>query len=434
MLSKDNIGKMMKYRWVIFAVLALVYFFVYFHRVSPAVMAGDLMTTFGVGATSMGLLGSVYFYAYALMQIPSGIMSDKFGPRRVVAVFTLVAAAGAILTGIATDFNMVIMGRLLIGIGVAAVYIPIMKMLSIWFRKNEFATQSGIMLAVGNVGALSAAAPLAYLNTALGWQTVFMGLGVVSIALAILSYIVIRDRPSEMGLPNIEDIEAHENGEAVSTATKPAENISIMDSIKMVLGKKSFWPLAVWFFFYYGSLMAYQGLWAGPYFKDILGWDKATYAGLLTFIGIGLILGCPVSGYIADKVLKSRKKTLIIGTIMYTLLWFAVWYFNGMDNPLFYKILYLLFGFFAGFFVVCYGQVKSLFPISIAGTSTSILNFFPFFGGAVLQQVCGLVIASYGLNALGGYTSAGYQMAWLLLAVGMVIATICVYFSEEKGL
>lgn len=202
----------------------------------------------------------------------------------------------------------------------------------------------------------------------------------------------------------------------------------------MVLGKKSFWPLAIWFFFFYGSLMAYQGLWAGPYFKDILGWDKATYAGILTFIGFGLILGCPVAGYLADKVLKSRKKTLIIGTSLYTLLWFAVWFFTGMDNPLFYQILYLLFGFFGGFFVVCYGQVKALFPISIAGTSTSILNFFPFIGGAVLQQVCGAVIASYGLNAAGGFTLAGYQMAWLLLAVGMVISTISVYFSEEKGL
>ncbi|MBP2143776.1 sugar phosphate permease [Methanococcus voltae] len=443
MLSKENISKMMKYRWVMFAVLAIVYFFVYFHRTSLAVMAGDLMSTFGVGAGQIALLGSVYFYAYALMQIPSGVLADKYGPKKVVSVFTLVAAIGALLTGIATDFNMVILGRLLIGIGVAAVYIPIMKVLATWFRKNEFATQSGVMLAVGNIGALSAAAPLAMLNTSLGWQTVFLGLGGFSVLLAVLSYVFIKDKPSDKGFPTIAEVEALESGKEVSKlavetqkaeAPKAEDTIGIKDAMKMVVKEKSFWALGIWFFFFYGSLMAYQGLWAGPYFQDVLGWDKLTYAGLLMFIGLGLIFGCPVAGYLADKVLKSRKKTLIIGTVLYTALWFAIWALTGVDNPLIYQVLYFLFGFFGGFFVVSYGQVKSLFPISIAGTSTAILNFFPFVGGAVLQQVCGAIIASYGITAAGGFTIAGYQTAWLTLAIGMAIATVSVYFSKEKGL
>jgi len=439
-LDPQKVKRVLRYRWVVFATLAIIYFFVYFHRVSPAVMAKDLMTAFGVGAASIGLLGSVYFYAYALMQIPTGIMSDRIGPRKIVTIFTVVAAIGALLTGISTSFSGVVFGRLLIGIGVAVVYIPVMKVLAEWFRKNEFATGSGILLAVGNIGALSAAGPLAFLSANFGWQTVFVGLGVFTLVLAVLCYALVRDRPQEMGLPSIGEIEATEavasHATSVSpstTAAKEPRQYGLGESIKMILSERSFWPLAVWFFFMYGSLMAYQGLWAGPYFRDVLGWDKVMYGGLITLIGVGMVFGCPIGGYLADKVFKSRKKVLIVGTLVYTILWAVIWATAGSPNTLLYSVVYFLFGFFGGFFVVCYAQIKTLYPLSLAGTSTATLNFFPFFGGAVLQQVTSYVIASYGTIG-GAYTLAGYKAAWLLLTVGMVIGTVCLFFTKERGL
>ena len=167
-LESGKVKKVLRYRWAVFGILALAYFFVYFHRVSSAVVSTEMQTTFGVStAASLGLLSSVYFYAYTVMQLPSGLLTDSWGPRRTVSIFTLIAAAGAILTGIASSFEQVIAGRLLIGIGVAMVYIPTMKILANWYRKNEFASLSGILLAVGNIGALSAAGPLALMSEAL---------------------------------------------------------------------------------------------------------------------------------------------------------------------------------------------------------------------------------------------------------------------------
>src|SRR5512136_1739841 len=163
-LEKSEVKKVLSYRWAVFGVLALAYFFVYFHRVSTAVVSADLQTTFGVGAASIALLSSAYFYAYTVMQLPSGILTDSLGPRKTVSIFMLVAAVGAILTGIASTFELVIVGRLLIGTGLAMVYIPLMKILAAWYRKNEFASLSGILLAVGNIGALSAAGPLALIS------------------------------------------------------------------------------------------------------------------------------------------------------------------------------------------------------------------------------------------------------------------------------
>ena len=425
-LEKSRVKKVLSYRWAVFGILAFAYFFVYFHRVSSAVVSNDLQITFGVSsAASIALLSSVYFYAYTVMQLPSGLLTDNWGPRKTVSLFTLVAAAGAILTGIASTFETVIAGRLLIGIGVAMVYIPTMKILAAWYRKNEFASLSGILLAVGNIGALSAAGPLALLSDALGWQRVFIILGMITLVLAAFVWMITRDRPSDMNLPSIQEIEAMELGELASEV-KTMEKIPMGRALKMTFGAgMKFWPLAIWFFFMYGSIMVYQGLWAGPFFHDILGWDRPTYGLVLTFIGIGMILGCPTAGYISDKILKSRKKVLIIGTVVYTIIWAIIWMTAGhIFSTEAYMVINFAFGFFGGFLVVSYAQIKELFPISIVGTSTAALNIFPFAGGAILQQVSGLMLATRSLES--------YQGLWLFMLICMIIATVAALLSKEK--
>jgi sugar phosphate permease len=338
----------------------------------------------------------------------------------------LVASAGAILTGIASSFELVVAGRLLIGMGMAMVYIPLMKILAAWYRKNEFASLSGILLAVGNIGALSAAGPLALISDAFGWQKVFIMLGGVTFVLAALAWAITRDSPSEMSLPSIQEIEAEEMGE-LATEAGVVLKIPMGAALKMTFGSgRKFWPLAIWFFFMYGSIMVYQGLWAGPFFHDILGWDKATYGLVLTFIGIGMIFGCPTAGYISDKILKSRRKVLIIGTAVYTITWALIWMTAGqITSTEAYMAINFVFGFFGGFFVVSFAQIKELFPLSIVGTSTAALNIFPFAGGAILQQVSGLMLSSRSLES--------YRSLWLLMLICMAIATVIALLSKEKG-
>ncbi len=440
--EKSEVEKVLSRRWAVFGVLAIAYFFVYFHRVSTAVVSADLEATFGVDAAAIALLSSAYFYAYTIMQLPSGLLTDSLGPRKTVSIFTLVAAAGAILTGIASTFELVVAGRLLIGVGVAMVYIPTMKILSTWYRKNEFASLTGILIAVGNVGGLSAAGPLALISEALGWQQVFIILGVIALLLSAAAWTITRDRPSDMGLPSIQEIEAMERGgsEQVSesetteeeatekemTVEETMEKIPMAEALKMTFGSgRKFWPLAIWFFFMYGSVMVYQGLWAGPFFSDVLGWDKPTYGLVLTFIGMGMILGCPIAGYISDRVLKSRKKVLIVGTVAYTITWAVIWATAGeITGTEAYMAINFFFGFFGGFLVVSFAQIKELFPISIAGTSTAALNIFPFAGGAILQHLSGLMLTDRSLES--------YREIWLFMLVCMIVATAAAFLSLEK--
>lgn len=431
-ISQEKISKVLKYRWVVFIILALAYFFVYFHRVSTAVVASDIINTFGVGAASIGLLGSAYFYAYTAMQLPSGILSDSWGVKKTAGVFTMLAAVGAVLTGIASNFTMVLIGRVLIGIGVAMVYIPVMKVLAIWFKKNEFASMSGVLLAIGNIGALSAAGPLAIMAAAFGdWQKVFLILGVFSGLLAVAIFVLVKDKPEDMDCPTIPEIEAYEKGERY-IPPKAIEKIPMGEALRQTFSAgMKFWPLSIWYFFMYGSLMVYQGLWGGPFFRDVLGWGQGTYAGILSFIAIGMIFGCPIAGYLSDRVLKSRKKVLIVGTAVYMVLWGVIWSQAGnITSTTAYTLIHFLFGFFGGFFVVSYAQIKEWFPPSIMGTATGAYNIFPFLGGAIFMTLTGKMMeVSDGVVA----SVAQYKSVWLLMLACMVFAFLCLLVSKEKG-
>src|SRR5208283_3286756 len=175
-ISREQVSdlgrKMLRYRWLCYGVLLLTYIFVYFDRVAPAVVAPELMKEFGLTATSLGILSSMYFYPYAAMQIPSGILSDYLGPRFSVGTFFVIAAIGTSLFGLAHSFGTIIFGRFLMGVGVAVVWI------------------TGMMLTVGNAGAILAAAPLAFLVGQVGWRPSFFWLGGFMLVIAALNFVI----------------------------------------------------------------------------------------------------------------------------------------------------------------------------------------------------------------------------------------------------
>ena len=189
-----------RYRWVVFALLAGGYLLVYFHRLCPAVVALDMMEDLQAEAWLMGLLASAYFYPYALMQIPSGLLSDSWGPRKTITVFFLLAGVASILLGMTNSVEWAIGARVLVGLGVAMLFVPTMKVLTQWFRVSEFAMMAGVLMAVGGLGALSAASPLAWLSAQIGWRGSFMAIGAATLAMAAGIWFLVRNTPEEMGV------------------------------------------------------------------------------------------------------------------------------------------------------------------------------------------------------------------------------------------
>ncbi len=414
-----------RYRWLVFSILAAGYMLVYFHRLSPAVMAVELMETFGVSGALIGILGSAYFYPYAIMQLPAGLLSDSLGPRKSVTIFLVIASAGAILFGVSPNAGVAIFARVLVGLGVCMVFVPTLKVVSQWFRRGEFSMMAAILNATGGVGVLAAAAPLAFLTDRLGWRTTFVAIGAATLLLAGAVATWVRNRPEDIGLP---PMELPESGEGSPGAVA---EVPLFEGMKMVLRNPHFWAIAVWFFFTCGIFFGIGGLWGGPYLMHVYGLSKTQAGGVLNMIAVGLIFGSPFLSMLSDKFLKSRKKVMLIcsAAVAVTMLP-PMLLTDKLPLPLLYAVFLSIGVFSAAVVAIAFTATKELFPIEIAGTSVGAVNLFPFAGGAAFQPLLGQILEKAG----GGgdvYSVEGYRAVFIACFAAALVALVAISFMKE---
>ena len=408
---------------LIFILLSLGYVLVYFHRLCPAVVALELMKTFKTGGALLGLLGSAYFYPYALMQLPAGLLADSWGPRKSMTLFLTLGAVGSFLFGLAPNIGTALAGRILVGIGVSLVFIPAMKLLAVWFHPRQFVYYTGILMAMGGIGSLSAATPLAWLSRTLGWRLSFVLIGLITLFLILLLWRVVRDRPEDLGYPAVLDQSLE--------APASREKIGLWAGMQLVLSTSPFWPLAIWFFLTCGIFFSFIGLWGGPYLMEVYHLDKQSASYILSMAAVGMILGSPLLSFLSDRIFKRRKAVLIGSSLMMILTSIPLTFFTGSLNlPLLYVIC-LNIGLFSGAIVtIAFTATKELFPTAIAGTSTGTVNLFPFFGGAVFQPVMGLLLERAG-RAGESFALAGYQSAFQIYFFSALAAFFVILGMKE---
>ena len=420
-MGTDSLQKVLRYRWVIFWILACGYVLVYFHRLCPAVVAVDMMRDLKTGGALTGFLGAAYFYPYALMQLPAGLLSDSWGPRNTITLFFTVAFIGSVLLGAAPSVFLAILGRTLVGLGVAMLFVPTMKVLAEWFRLREFAFMTGLLMALGGLGSLFAATPLALLSSWIGWRYSFIVVGVFTLVLAVLVWIFVRDRPHDFGWPPPEE-----------TVKSTAAAIGLMESVRKVLTCKAFWPIAVWFFFDCGIFFSFGGLWGGPYLIQVYGLNKAQAAQILSMLALGMIIGSPLLSYLSTNIFRARKPILVLSSIILLGLTASLAFFTAEIPLVVLHVLCLGLGIFsAAIVVIGFTTNKELFPVQIAGTATGIVNLFPFAGGAVFQPLLGYILEQNG-PAGSIFTPEAYQQAFLILFIAAAMACLSSLFLKES--
>jgi len=426
MEGKSDLRKLLRYRWLIFSVLAIGYVLVYFHRVSSAVVAPELIEAFHVSGATLGVLASAYFYPYAIMQLPAGLLSDSLGPRKAVTLFTLIAAAGAVLFGLSPSVSFAIFARILVGLGVAVIFISTMKVFSEWFFAREFAMMTAIMMIVGGIGWLSASTPLALLTLWVGWRMAFIFIGMGTLVLAILCWFIIRDRPGDMGLSSPMDIDYSK-----SKTDAEQSRMGLLEGMRTVLFQPYFWPLAIWFFFTCGNIFGLGGLWGGPFMMEVYGLSKAEAANILMMIAVGTIIGSLVLGFLSDRVLQGRKPILVGCATIAVFTWIPLVVFTVRLNASILALIFFLLGVFSNSVIVIgFASAKELFPTSIAGTSTGTVNLFPFLGAAVFQPMMGAILDRAG-KVGGVYPPIAYRWAFFACLISAIIALIAILFMKE---
>lgn len=410
----DARGKMERYRQYIFWILALGYVLVYFHRLCPAVVALDMMKDLNSGGALLGLLGSAYFYPYAAMQLPAGLLSDSWGPRRTITLFFFIAFVGSLLLGLAPGLGLAVAGRILVGLGVSMLFVPTMKILAEWFEARRFATMTGILMAMGGIGSLVAASPLAMMSGWIGWRGSFVVVGIATLLLGALVWLIVRDTPASLGYPGPDD----------ALPQKP-QPIGLLAGMRKVAGSGSFWPLAGWFFFTMAIFFSFAGLWGGPYLMQVHKLTKGEAGSVLSMCAAGMIAGSPLLSWLSNRVFMARKPVIVISSAVNLGLAAALWL--AVDSLPVWSLyaLCLLMGIFTSAVVtIGFTMAKELFPVNMAGTSTGMANLFPFAGGAVFQPVLGAVLESGGKTG-NAFTVAGYGNAFLVLFACALIAFVC---------
>jgi sugar phosphate permease len=397
----------------------------FFTRLAPAVAVPDLRDAFVLSASEIAFLTSVYLWPFALMQPLAGVLTDAVGPRRAVSAFLLVAAFGQLLLASASTFPVAVIGRALTGLGASVLYVGAAKIMAQWFRAREFGTLTGAWTSVANLGGLTAAAPLMALIAVAGWRVSFGAIGAVILLTAALIYAFVRNSPAERGLPSLAEIDG------VPTPRIASQSLPLGQGILLVLREGNTWLLGGYAFLLFGTMTMMQGLWAVPYLMDVHGWTQQQAANGLTLWAIGLIIGCTLWGYAADKIVGYRKRVVLAGAVVYALLW-ALLAIRPAGLPV--GLLWVAMfwgGFFASTWIPSYAQLKESVPPHVVATAMGMLNLFFWLGGAVYQQVTGLILA--GFPKVNGHTPvAAYQAVFWLCLGSVTLSIILVALSRER--
>lgn len=409
------------YRGLVFAALGLSYMLVTFHRLCPAVVAVDMMRDLQAGGALIGMLSGAFFYSYALMQLPAGLLADFWGARRTTSLFYLLAALGALGMGLAPDSTWATFGRIFVGLGMSMVWVCTLKTLAEWYPPERFATMTGLLVAMGGAGSLLASAPLAWAVQEFGWRTVFVALSILSLVLSGMLWLVVRDTPALAGF----------KGPDFPHGLPPGRQ-ALMPGIRAVIGNRWAWLVAVWLMLDNGVFFSLAGLWAGPYLKHVHGFTSTQAGFALAMFSVGVISGGPLLSLLSNRMLRSRKKTLALSAAaLCGLTGLLSWRAADMGGPELYGVFYLI-GIFGGATpAIGFTTGKELFPISLAGTALGILNIFPFVGGALFQPLLGLILEHHGRGAHGDFTVEGYKAVFLTLSMtSALLLAACLALKE----
>ena len=405
------------YGWIVWGTAAAFFAYGFVQRIAPSVMFDHLMRDFALGGAAFGGLAVSYFYTYALMQIPVGLLVDRFGPRLLLSVAALVCAAGSAVFGLADSLTQAYAGRLMLGAGTGVAFISTLMLANRWLPPERFALVSGLTMTVGMLGAVTGQAPLGLLVEAIGWRNVlFVGGSAAGVAFAGLIWFVTR-------------VPAHAGGHAAAVGHRapPFET-----TLWALVREPQVW-LAAWFCSTLSApMLSFAALWGVPYMVQAHDFDRAT-AGLATsMLPLGLGLGAPVIGWLSDRV-KARRPFIIISPVLLLGLWLALLYLPLPTQAFF--VLFLVIGLISGVLTLPYAIGVEITPPEMRGAVTGIINFTPMLGAIILQPAIGFLLdwqwQGEIVDGVRIYSGAAYVNALLVYPILMAMTFAAMLFARE---
>ncbi len=409
--------------WITLSFGIAFYFSGFFHRMITGVMADQLMSDFSIGATSLGNFASFYYYSYVAVQIPTGVLADKLGPRKLLTVGTLLSSIGTLIFASASSIYVANLGRLIIGASMGVAWVSILKLTTRWFRINQFAVVTGIGLCLGFLGALAAGAPLRIMMNLLGWRLIMLFVAIATFALSLAIWLYLRDDPSQKGydsfLTNINDLTL-------------APRTSILHNLLSVFKFKNTWVLSIASACLIGPILTFAGLWGIPYIEAQYDINTVTSATIVATLLLSFAIGAPFLGMLSEK--NGCRKTIYFVSMCISLCcWIPIIY---IKMPLWLLVVMLSFeGFASSSVVIGMAFVKESVPLSLAGTVSGVSNMGMEMGPMILQPAIGLLLGleweGILINGAYVYSIRAYHIALSLLIGLAVFGPLLILFSKE---
>lgn len=395
----------------IFLPFAIGYFLSYLFRVVNAVIAPDLVADLGINPSQLGLLTGTYFIAFASSQLPLGIFLDRFGPRIVESFLLIFAGIGAFIFSVSNSLTGVIIGRAFIGFGVSACLMAAFKSYVIWFPEKMWPRINGFQMAAGGFGALSATVPVEWVLRFTDWRGLFQILAGLSVFIGILVFVFVPEKKS---------------------ASQKQDTFSDqLHGTREVFTSLRFWQIAPLTMLSQASYVSLQGLWAGPWLRDMAFMNRDQVAVILSYAAMAMIAGYITLGVVAEKLNKRGIGVLTIAVSGMTvfIIIHALITFNVLFSE---KVLWILFGFFGTSGILSYSALTYSFPSYLSGRVTTGINMMVFIFAFILQWLIGAILNIWETGVDGGYHPDGYKTAFLTILCFQITALFWCLFTEFK--
>ncbi len=403
--------------WTIWLLSALFMFYKYALEVSPSVMTSTLMRTFEISGIQLGNLAACYFYAYLLLQIPAGLLLDRFGPRKTTTLAIALCAAGSLIFAAATSITLAGVGRFLTGAGAAFAAVNCLKLIANWFPFKQFAFMAGLMMTVAMFGAVGGQAPLASFIEAIEWRQAMEIIGFAGLVLAGIFWMVVRDKAPD-----------HAREKHIFPPRAP-----LLDSVKKILKNSQSWWLSVYSGFAFAPVMVFGGLWGVSFLAEAFNLSHKTSAQTVSLIFIGFAVGAPFFGWLSDR-LGRRRIVMLWGTILAFIAISMVIYLPGIP---FYVLSFLLFffGFSISSFLLCFTMIREISLPVLAATAIGFMNAFDAVLGAFSDPLTGMVLDLYwdGKLVEGAriFSIEAYKIAFLTLPAYLILSLLTLLKIKE---
>lgn len=422
-MAKSNLKSNSKWKkgitraWVIWLLSALFMFYKFALEVSPSVMTGTLMKAFNISGVDLGNLAACYFYAYLILQIPAGLLLDKFGPRRVTSLAIAICALGSIIFAKAETFYGAGLGRFLTGIGAAFAAVNCLKLTANWFPIKQFAFMAGLMMTVAMLGAVGGQAPLSAIIKAVDWRLAMTVIGIIGLILAAIFWIVVRDKAPD-----------HKIDHALAS-----EKIGLFAGLKKILAKEQAWWLSIYSGFAFAPVMVFGGLWGVSFIAESFETTHNIAAQAVSLIFIGFAIGAPILGWLSDW-LERRVIVMFWGTLI-ALISISVVIYMPSTSYLLLNFLLFLFGFAISGFLLCFTMIREINLPILAATAVGFMNAFDALFGAISDPLTGkfLDLTWDGKMVDGAriFSVEAYKTAFLTLPIYLIISLVCLKYIKE---